>query len=275
MSILQTAASQTARFVGRESWLVRQTRPAYEYLLDWSHGGRGIPWSINGQIFRIDPRCRPLMGHNYEPAVAAFIRERIKPGALCFDVGANVGVYVLQLAHWSAPTGRVVAFEPNPTARIILEKHIQLNEVIERVRIVPAAIGRDNGEAILFADGADVLGRLIESNPLRAGSASQVTVPVMTLDDFCSREKLIPDWLLMDIEGFEIEALAGAREVIKSCGRSLEIVVEMHPAAWESSNTTREKAEALFAEFGRRPIPLTGQSDPLNEYGLVHLAVNM
>ena len=80
MNIVQTAARHTAQIIGRESWLIRQTRPAYESFLNWFNDGLGIPWNINGETFRIDPRYRPLMGHNYEPAVAAFLRERIKIG---------------------------------------------------------------------------------------------------------------------------------------------------------------------------------------------------
>ncbi|CAN5887382.1 hypothetical protein BH18ACI5_BH18ACI5_16260 [soil metagenome] len=33
-----------------------------------------------------------------------------RPGSTCFDVGANVGVYALQFAHWTGAAGRVVAF---------------------------------------------------------------------------------------------------------------------------------------------------------------------
>src|SRR2546423_3497617 len=116
MSLLQSAARTTAGIIGRESWLIRQLRPVYESFLDLSNKGRGIPWQINGVTYFIDPRYRHQLGHDYDAAVAAFLRERVKPGAICFDVGANVGVYALQFAHWSGPTGRVVAFEPNPNS---------------------------------------------------------------------------------------------------------------------------------------------------------------
>src|SRR5882762_3437602 len=114
MSLLQTTARRASGLLGRESWLIRRTRPVYESFLAWSGHGQGIPWAINGVTYRVDPHYRDRLGQNYDAPVAAFLRERVKPGALCLDVGANVGVYVLQFAHWSAPTGRVVAFEPNP-----------------------------------------------------------------------------------------------------------------------------------------------------------------
>ena len=272
MNHLQETARRTASLLGRESWIIRRLRPAYESLLDWSGNGRGVAWDINGVTYRIDPRERHRLGQNYDPPVAAFLRERVKPGSLCFDVGANVGVYVLQFGYWSAPTGRIIAFEPNPSACSILEKHVRMNKLSERVRIVPAAAGETSGKQILYAAEADGMSRLGEPNKALAGRVSQIVVPVVTLDQYCASEGLQPDWLLVDIEGFEIAALFGAQETIQRGRNKLGIIVEMHPNVWNSANTTRARAEELFADLGLRVVPLTGQSDPLGDHGIVHLA---
>jgi FkbM family methyltransferase len=271
MSLLQTVARHTSGLLGRESRLIRHLRPAYESLLDWSGSGNGIPWTINGVTYRIDPHQRHRLAQNYDAPVAAFLRQHVKPGSVCFDVGANVGVYVLQFAHWSGPTGQVVAFEPNPSAAVILEKHVRMNQIAERVRIVSAAVGETSGEQVLYAAEAEGMSRLGAPNQALAGKVTEITVPVVTLDEFCSSERLKPDWLFIDIEGFEIAALSGARELIQSRYGELGIVVEMHPNVWDSSNTTRARAEMLLKELGLSAIPLMGQSDPLNDYGLVHL----
>ncbi|HEY0407254.1 MAG TPA: FkbM family methyltransferase [Pyrinomonadaceae bacterium] len=272
MSLLQTVARRTSGLVGRESRFIRRLRPAYESLLEWSGRGRGAAWAINGVVYRVDPHCRHRLGQNYDAPVARFLRERVRPGALCIDVGANVGVYVLQFAHWSGPTGQVVAFEPNPTARAILEKHVRMNALTERVRVVNAAVGATSGEAILYAAEADGMSRLGAPNKELAGNFYEVAVSVMTLDDYCAAERLKPDWLLIDIEGFEMAALAGARELINNCRGELGIIVEMHPSVWDSANTTRAGAEALLADLNLRAVPLMGQADALGEHGLVHLA---
>lgn len=269
---LQKPARRLANLLGRETWLIRRLRPVYETVLDWSHNGTGIPWDINGVTYRIDPRQRHRLGQNYDAPVAAFLRQHVKPGSLCLDVGANVGVYVLQFAHWSAPTGQVIAFEPNPAACAILEQHVRMNQLTERVRIVPAAVSEANCEQILYAAEADGMSRLGEPNRSLAGKTGEIVVPVLTLDEYCTSEGLQPDWLLIDIEGFEIAALAGARKLIQSRRAQLGIIVEMHPDVWSSANTTRARAEDLLAELGRCAVPLTGQSDPLGNHGIVHLA---
>jgi len=272
MSLIQTTARHTAGLLGHDSWLIRQLRPAYETLLGVAGGGQGIAWEINGVPYRIDPHQRHRLGQQYDAPVAAFLRERVKPGAICLDVGANVGVYVLQFAHWSAPNGRVIAFEPNPEACAVLENHINLNHLSSRVDVVPAAVGAESGEATLFAADADGMSRLGAPNQLIAERVTRLKVPVVTLDEYCEEWGIEPDWLFMDIEGFEIAALAGAQRLIARRGRALGIVVEMHPDIWDSAATTHGQAEALLAKLGLRPVPLQGQADALREYGLVYLA---
>jgi FkbM family methyltransferase len=271
MSTLQTAARHAAGFLGRESRLIRRLRPLYESLLDWSGGGQGIPWTINGETYRVDPHQRHRLGAHYDATVAAFLRDRVKPGALCLDVGANVGVYVLQFARWAGPTGRVIAFEPNPGALSVLREHVRMNKLDEQVRIVPSAVGAAAGSAILYAAGADGMSRLGAPNREIAEHVSPITVPLLALDDYCATENLEPDWLFIDIEGFELAALYGARELMKSRKGELGIIVEMHPSVWDSAGTTREKVLALLDDLQLQVQPLTGQADALGEHGLVYL----
>jgi FkbM family methyltransferase len=269
---MQTIARHASGLIGRETRLVRRLRPFYESLLDWSSGGQGISWKINGETYRVDPHYRHRLGEHYDAAVAAFLRERVRPGALCLDVGANVGVYVLQFARWSGPTGRVYAFEPNPCAQTVLRKHVRMNNLEGQVEIVPAAVGAFNGEAILYAAEADGMSRLGAPNKEIANRTSQINVPVVTLDDYCASENLKPDWLFVDIEGFEIAALSGATKLIRARGREMQIILEMHPDVWESANTTRESALMLLDDLKLDAVPLTGQADALGEHGLVYLA---
>lgn len=269
MPLIENAASRIAGILGRNSALIRTLRPAYESLLGGMHGGNGIPWQVNGVEYRIDPKERPRFGHDYESDTAAFLAARIKPGMVCYDVGANVGAYVLQLGRWSAPSGAIYAFEPNAGAREVLSKHVAWNGLTHRVRIVAAAVSSNPGEQTLYAEGANGMSRLAQPNNALAHTAHEEKVTVTTIDAFCSEDNPPPDVLLLDIEGFEIEALRGARATILA-HRPI-IVVEMHPNVWHSADTTRDGAEALLGELRLRPVPLSGQLDPLNDHGQVWL----
>jgi FkbM family methyltransferase len=270
---LQRAARRVADLLGRDAWLIRAGRPVYEGALDWLSVRRGIPWTINGITYRVDPRFRHMLGQAYDSQVAEFLRTRVRPGSVCFDVGANVGVYVLQFAYWSRPEGRVVAFEPNPAARAVLKKHIVLNKLDDRVEVIDFAVGASEGESSLFTAGTDGMSRLGEPNELIADRTIEITVKVTTIDEYTARTGIEPDWLLFDIEGFEIQALLGARNLIKRRWGKIGIVVEMHPGVWTSAQTTKELADDVLKDLRLRPIPLTGQREPLEEHGLVYLAL--
>ena len=277
--MLEAIANRVSELLGRDSSLVRHLRPAYETLLNWSSGGHGVPCTINGIELRRDPRCRQHYpaDFNYEPAVAAYLRAMVRPDWVCFDVGANVGYYVLQLAYWTRPFGRVLAFEPNPGPRAVLERQIAVNGLFGRVEVAAAAVAGGSGQTTLYLpaedhQGLDGVSRLGAPDRSLAHAFRTITVPMISLDEFCdARPELIPDCILIDIEGFEIAALKGARRLIARRRSALGLIVEMHPDLWDSAATPRPDVDALFAELRLRPIPLTGQRAPLTERGVVHL----
>jgi FkbM family methyltransferase len=268
---------KVADLFGRDSRLIGGLRTAYESFEGAAYR-RGVPFRINGVEFRRHPHCRDRFPKNfsYEVDVAAFLRSRVKPGQLCFDVGANVGYYVLQLAHWLHPHGRIVAFEPNPGPRAILKNLIALNDLDSRVAIVPAAIGSFPARDTLYIPqdgtrGLDGISRLGEPAKEFGSASSTVEVQVITLDDYCSVSCLIPDWILIDIEGFELDALLGAKRLISEYKERVGLVVEIHPDLW-LGHSGRALAASLLEELNLRPVSLTGQKDPLGERGVVYLA---
>jgi FkbM family methyltransferase len=268
--MLENAASLVSGTLGRESRVIRSLRPAYESFLDWSYKGRGMPWTINGVQYRIDPHHRHRLGREYDAPVAAFLREHIKSDWTCFDVGGNVGAYVLQLAQWTRPAGRVVAFEPNIEAAEVLRRHVAYNGISSRVRIVPAAVGRKAGSATFYAAGVDGMSRLSAPNVAIAKQVRPSEVPVVTIDEHILQSGETPEVLVVDVEGFEIQVLAGAKNLIGK-KRDLLIVVEMHPNVWSSAETTTESALRVLDELDLTPIPLQEQPNPMADHGIVQL----
>jgi FkbM family methyltransferase len=206
-----------------------------------------------------------------ERVVIDYIRHRLPESAVCFVLGANAGLYVLQLAHMVGPKGRVVAFEPNPTTVDVLNRHVAMNGFTGRVTVVPAAVGRVQGSATLFAGVHSMLSRLGDRAPDMEEKPFDVEVPVTTLDAFCTAERLRPDWITMDIEGFEFAALEGARETFRSAGRPLGITAEFHLELWHLSGYDAAGGRRLIADLGFDARPLTGQADLLGDFGLVAL----
>jgi FkbM family methyltransferase len=262
---IQKGASWIATTLGHESPIVRGLRPCYEHALLFMTLGRGISWSINGVPCRIDPRQRHRMARRYDEPVANWLSSHVKPGDFCVNVGGNMGVYALQCAHWTGPNGRVVVFEPNPYAREILTRHLRYNHLSERVEVIGAAVSDARGEATLFAEkGGDGMSRLGLPNH-ELSQTVPIKVPVVDLDSSFANA---PAWLVIDVEGFELRVLRGARRIIPQCKG---LVVELHPASWSLAGTSRADLESVLAEHSLKMTPLTGQKDPFTEYGNVLL----
>ena len=164
----------------------------------------------------------------------------------------------------------VVAFEPNPDTRTLLARNVRLNGLTNRVTIEPYAVSDTADESDFFMLPGEGRSRL--GQPFHADLTSAGRVTTTTLDDYVARAGVAPNWLLIDIEGYEIAALRGARRLIAARGDELTVVVEMHPNVWAQSGTSRDEAEQLLGELRLRPVPLSGQADPLADYGIVHLA---
>jgi FkbM family methyltransferase len=126
----------------------------------------------------------------------------VRPEDICFDVGANVGLYTLLLAPRCR---RVVAFEPVPRNLRYLHRHVELNR-LENVTIAPLAVTDREGLAS-FAPGDNcAVGHVDESG----------TQPVATvsIDGFVAQYGLAPSFIKMDVEGAEVLVLRGAERTL-------------------------------------------------------------
>jgi FkbM family methyltransferase len=250
---------------------LRETlEPLYGSLLRVLTLGRGVAWRVDDKTtLRIDPRCRWIRNPSYEAAVVEFLRSRVAAGDTCVDVGAHVGYYALQMALWTGPSGRVIAFEPNPTARAVLDANVRLNGLQDRIAVEPYAVADAPGTAQLFNGGeTSGLSRIGAPNP--GGNPGEgIDVPVVTLDDYCASRAIVPQWILIDAEGLELQVLAGARRLMSDS--TAVLVVEMHPDLWNGREATVTGFTALASESGRAVMSLTGQSDPFGGYGTIAL----
>jgi FkbM family methyltransferase len=143
----------------------------------------------------------------YEKQKQQLFPSLARPGDVVFDVGANVGFYSLLAATCVGPDGRVFAFEPLPANLVYLRQHLALNEV-HNVEVVPAAVGRVSGRASFSVASSRSMGSLDGAGPLE--------VDVVGLDDLAQSGALpAPKLIKMDIEGGEVDALAGAEQALR------------------------------------------------------------
>ena len=92
-----------------------------------------------------------ILQGSYEREEIAFARTCVDEGDQVLDIGANIGFFTVQLANWVGESGSVVAFEPVPANLELLRKSIAENRFEARVRVVPAVVADEEGEAELLS----------------------------------------------------------------------------------------------------------------------------
>lgn len=143
-------------------------------------------------------------------------RGRLKRGARVFDVGAHHCIYALVLADIVGREGLVVAVEAEPHNVEVAAENLRLNDAANVALVHAAASDRDG--SLSFAVGLD--GRVDDAT--RFGN---ISVPARTIDSL-AEEFGMPDVVYIDVEGFEVQVLRGATNVLAT-GRP-DVCVEVH-----------------------------------------------
>lgn len=134
----------------------------------------------------------------------------LRPGDIFFDVGAHFGYYSL-LASWLVGEhGKVVAFEPTPSSRTVLQTNASGHP---NISIEPVAAWSSSGEAE-FADFGVQYSAFNSFFEPRLGDseappAARIRVTHISLDEHVSRTGLTPDVIKIDAESSELEILRG------------------------------------------------------------------
>jgi FkbM family methyltransferase len=180
---------------------------------------------------------------DHEPELP-FVRALLRPEDTFVDVGANIGVYSVVAAVQGA---RVLAFEPNGSARATLNANLALNNVADRVHVRSCALADFSGPAQFTMD-------LESCNHLEIDSeAKGEAVEVCQLDALVEpgvRVTLIK----IDAEGFDEAVLRGARGVLER--ERPVLIVE----TWAGAKSIRLYLGMLGYEFflyedALRPLP--------------------
>jgi FkbM family methyltransferase len=145
-----------------------------------------------------------------EPGVNLALRDLIRPGDTCFDVGAFDGALTQVMSRAVGPRGMVCAFEANPGMLAKLTNNCSAN-MLTNVHLVHAAVWHTTGQWATLCvppgePAAAEIARTVEMN------TTELAIPTLALDDYANRHGLIPNVVKMDIEGAEQHALAGFRD---------------------------------------------------------------
>lgn len=149
---------------------------------------------------------------------------QVKREDIVVDAGANVGMLTVKAAKSVGKTGKVVAIEPVDGNFRLLEKNVALYK-LDNVTIVKKALGAEKGKTKF------IVSKLSATHQIKGVKEpelpkNEIDVEITTLDDICRELNLNRvDFLKIDVEGAELDALKGAEESLRN---TRNIAMELH-----------------------------------------------
>jgi FkbM family methyltransferase len=168
----------------------------------------------------------------------------IRPGDLCFDVGANAGDRTRIFLALGAST---VAIEPQPDCARLLRESIPTGDLV----VIQKAVGNAEGIATIWTSpevntvasmSRDWIDRVRSSGRFSFAWADALEVEVTTLDALIATFGR-PSFCKIDVEGFEQEVLAGLSEPVKA------LSFEFTPEYLDSAAAGVEHLHSLGYDF--------------------------
>ncbi|MDX1477005.1 MAG: FkbM family methyltransferase [Saprospiraceae bacterium] len=163
----------------------------------------------------------------------AFLGHLLGAGDLLVDVGAHVGSYAILAG---ARDARVVAVEPHPESRHLLEEHVRMNNLGHQIEILPHALDASPGTTWMTSRQGQ------QNHVMTAPSTDAMEVATSTLNALC--ESHPPTAIKIDVEGFELSVLRGGEAVLQHPAL-LAVCVETMGLARRYGSTDQEVVQML------------------------------
>lgn len=168
-------------------------------------------------------------------------------GGILFDIGAHSGLISAMFCAAQA-RNRAFAFEPSPVLAERLVAICELNQFGDRMRIEPIGIGEETKTMTMILDpaGGFIQSQHFEHTMWAAPQAVQVRME--TIKEAAARLNVIPQFVKIDIEGFEFEAIKGSIEFLAR--HKPTIFLELHLNYLEQRSLSAKRLVDMLRQCG-------------------------
>jgi len=186
----------------------------------------------------------PVLTGEIDPSITKIIKNNVKPDMSVFDLGANFGWFTLVLSKLVGESGHVYSFEADPSLVKTINENIKLNN-LTNVSVFSNAVSNKSGTAKFNLNESYDTRSQLESSDI---SDNSIDVKTVSIDEFCEKNNVKPDFIKMDIEGSEPKALQGMKKIILS-NPEIKIVSEFNQKAIKDVGSSPEEFFDLLSEL--------------------------
>lgn len=201
----------------------------------------------------------------YEEHTVKFISERLNPGGIFLDIGANIGAIGIPVALLRKDV-EVVCVEAAPWIFEYLQKNAYENNV--SIKLLNKAVSDQEDKEVSFFSPANKFGK---GSLAPVFTQDAVKVMTTTLDDIALQMKGRSIGLIkMDIEGFESQAFRGGSKLLRE-DDAPDILFEFVDWAEELAGARKGQAQQVLYDFGYsifrfdRGLILPKLTSPINQ----------
>ncbi len=183
---------------------------------------------LRGTRFVVVPGMAGTFALGIDSMNWSFLRDRVRPGDVVYDVGGNCGQMALFFSRKVGREGQIVTFEPVPQNVEILRRNLALNSCVN-VEVVEAAVAADPTPRLFCFDSAHHTMGTFEGALVKL-SAWDTTMKVscVTLDGHLAEGGRPPQVLKIDVEGSGLDVIEGAVALLEN--HRPAIYFELHAA---------------------------------------------
>ncbi len=174
------------------------------------------------------------------------LEEIVKPGMHIFDIGANIGYYVLMEKKLLKGQGSVTAIEPSPMNTDLLKMNMSLNGVNDVSVYTMAISNKVEKKDFYLAKQSNLNTFHATGSGATHLSGKVISVDTATIPSLSKSINIKPDLIRMDVEGHEVEVLDGLLEAIDEHDMKPAIIFETHLTRYTEDHDFVRVLEKLF-----------------------------
>jgi FkbM family methyltransferase len=205
----------------KNSFIWNIVRKPYQKIIRKLFLNKGFKTKIANTELLLHPDFVSTGWEKVEEKTYNHFAKTVQKDDVFIDIGSHIGTFTLVACKNGIKNA--ICYEPEESVLFYLNFHLKNNGCFKKVTIRNCCCGNSNGITSFFiknnADGQNSL--------LKQDGWIERKVEIVKLDSDIEKLKIYPSYLKIDVEGFELDVLKGAENILKTL--KPKILLSVHP----------------------------------------------